>query len=276
MHPKLRRETGSDEGWQPLTYAFLNGPSPIAFAHRGGSSADENGLAAFGRAARMGFRYIETDVRATRDGIPFIFHDKRLGRMTGCNRALHDLKASEVRRLSLPRGEPIPTLRETLEAFPNLRFNLDLKEDAAVEPVAKVLEGIKAQLRVCVTSFSERRVAMVRRRLGPSVCTGLGISGVLRTVVDSMIPWGGTRWSQTAAVIQLPLEWRGVALVTPTSVDKFHEAGLAVHVWTLNDRAAIGKALDAGVDGVMTDRPELLKEVLLTRGLWRQVFDSRD
>jgi glycerophosphoryl diester phosphodiesterase len=218
----------------------------------------------------MGFRYIETDVRATRDGVPFIFHDKNLSRMTGCDRAFNELDAREVRQLTLPRGEVIPTLREALEAFPNLRFNLDLKEDAAVEPVVEVLEGIKAQQRVCVTSFSERRVAAARRRLGPSVCTGLGITGAIRMIVGSVLPSLHGHRKHAAAVIQLPLEWMGLALLTPATVARCHDAGLAVHAWTLNDRAAISKALDAGVDGVMTDTPELLKEVLTSRGLWER------
>jgi glycerophosphoryl diester phosphodiesterase len=258
-----------------LTHPFLEGPTPIAFAHRGGSATDENGLSAFRAAFELGYRYMETDVRATRDGVAFVFHDERLERMTGCDRAIADLSAAEMKLLTLPGGEEVPTLRETLETFPQLRFNLDLKADTAVGPAAAAIEDTGAQRRVCVTSFSESRVAAARDRLGPSVCTGLGIAGVLRVGLGSILARRGTDWCQGASVLQIPDRWRGIPVLTAQLVRRAHDLGLSLHVWTLNDRAAIERALDKGVDGVMTDRPRLLKEVLLARGLWKPRGDLR-
>jgi len=253
-----------------MNHAFLDSPTPIAFAHRGGSFESENGLSAFEAVQRLGFRYIETDVRTTRDGVAFVFHDENLGRMTGADREIADLTVADLEYLTLPSGDKIPTLRETLEAFPNLRFNLDLKDDAAVEPVIALIEELEAHRQVCIASFSESRVSAVRDRFGPTVCTGLGVSGILRVGLASTVSLNRHSWRRGASVLQIPVRLSGVPVLTSKLVRKAHQAGLAVHVWTLNDRSTIESALDKGVDGVMTDRPHLLKEVLLSRGLWRE------
>lgn len=249
-----------------MTFAFLETPMPIAFAHRGGAVAAENALAAFDAAQQIGYRYIEVDVRTTRDGVPVVFHDADLRRMTGRAHQVSDLTAKEVAQLELGGGNGVPTLSEALSAFPDIRFNIDLKDAAAVEPVAELLRRTGALSRVCVTSFSERRIDAARSLLGPEACTGLGIAGVLRFFVTSL--WPGYREHPEAAVLQLPLRWHGVPVVTPRLVARAHEAGLAVHVWTLNDEPSISTALDAGVDGVMTDNLKLLKKIFLERGLW--------
>lgn len=249
-----------------MTFAFLETAVPIAFAHRGGTVGAENALAAFDTARQIGYRYIEIDVRTTRDGVPVVFHDADLRRMTGSTHEISDLTATEVASLELHGGDRVPTLAEALNAFPDIRFNIDLKDAAAVEPVAELLRCTDSLSRVCITSFSESRIDAARRLLGPEVCTGLGIAGVLRFVATSL--WPGYLEHPEAAVLQLPLSWRGVPVVTPHLVAKAHNAGLVVHVWTLNDEVSILTALDAGVDGVMTDNLELLKKVLLERGLW--------
>lgn len=208
---------------------------------------------------------METDVRTTRDGVPLIFHDQDLQRMTGHSGDVGDLTAAEIAQLALPGGDAIPTLAEALETLPDLRFNIDLKDDEAVQPVSRVLAETGALQRVCVTSFSERRVAAARRLLGPDACTGLGIGGTLRFAISSILP--GPARSQ-AAVLQLPLGWHGIRLITARTVKRAHEAGLSLHAWTLNDESSIELALDLGVDGVITDRLQLLKDILVSRGVW--------
>ncbi len=241
--------------------------SPVALAHRGGSGGGENTLAAFAVAEGQGYACIETDVRTSSDGVPFLFHDADLERLIGRRARIGDLRAVEIATLELPGGERIPTLVEALLEFPRLCFNLDLKDDAAVEPVARALAATGALDRVCVTSFSERRIVAARRLLGPRVCTGLGVAGVLRVALTSILPGGG--WTRGASVLQIPFRRHGIRLLRRGLVRRAHRSGLKVHVWTLNDRASIEAALDAGVDGVMTDDLPLLKEVLLDRGLWR-------
>lgn len=252
-----------------MTHSFLDSPSPIAFAHRGGSWGSENALSAFQAVQRLGYRYIETDVRASRDGVAFVFHDENLSRMTGFDRAISDLDAAEIRGLVLPAGDAIPTLEEALERFPDLRFNIDLKDDRCVAAVVKVVEGLNVQRRVCITSFSERRVVEVRRLLGPTVCTGLGVGGTLRTLLGAALPFRLPTLTGGAAVLQVPFRWHGVRVLNAEFVKRANDAGLAVHVWTLNDRPVIEAALNLGVDGVMTDQPRLLKGILEERGLWK-------
>ncbi len=252
-----------------MTFAYLDSPRPIALAHRGGSTAGENGLAAFEAVERLGFRYIETDVRTTQDGVPFVFHDEDVRRMTGVDGSVGEMAASELERLSLPSGGSIPTLAAALEGFPRMRFNIDLKDDAAVGAVASLLGRVDALDRVCLTSFSDRRIAAARRLLGDELCTGLGVGGALAVGARSILPWGGVARPRGPAVAQVPFRWRGIRLVSRRVVNRAHADGLALHVWTLNDRAEIEAALEAGVDGVMSDRPELLKDVLVARGLWQ-------
>jgi len=252
-----------------MNHEFLDSPSPIPFAHRGGATDAENGLSAFGAAAELGFRYNETDVRASRDGVAFIFHDESLVRMTGLDRKLAQLNSGEVRALSLPGGERIPTLREALTAFPRLRFNLDLKEDAVIEPVSRTIAELGVQQRVCVTSFSERRISAVRKRLGSEVCTGLGISGPLRVGLGSLLSCGRLNVRGEASVLQIPFRWKGLPVLSSALVKRIQGQGLSLHVWTLNERDDIEQALDIGVDGVMTDRPQLLKQIMIWRDLWK-------
>lgn len=226
----------------------------------------ENALATFAAAEDLGYRYIEIDVRTTRDGVPVVFHDADLRRMTGRAAKVEELTAGEVGELRLPHGNRIPGLAEALTEFPRLRFNIDLKDDAALGPVARVLVEEDALSRVCVTSFSHRRISAARELLGPRACTGLGVAGVGVLAATALLPGGG--WTGGASVLQIPFRWRGRALVHPGLVALAHRAGLVVHVWTLNEKAEIEAALDAGVDGVMSDRLELLKETLGSRGLW--------
>lgn len=186
--------------------------------------------------------------------------------MTGHAGRVSHLTADEISQMRLPNGEAVPRLAEALDAFPDLRFNIDLKDAAGIEPVARLLRDSETLDRVCITSFSEGRVARVRHLLGPAACTGLGVAGALRFVATSFLP--GSGHTNGAAVLQLPLRWHGFPVITRALVERAHEASLAVHVWTLNDTDSIRSALDAGVDGIMTDRLRLLKETLEKLGLW--------
>jgi glycerophosphoryl diester phosphodiesterase len=228
---------------------------------------DENALPAFAAVEELGYRYVETDIRTSNDGVPFVFHDPDLKRLTGEAKRIEEMSAKEVADVVLPHGAHIPTLTEALRLFPRLRFNIDLKDLASVGPVVRVLTDEDVLQRVCVASFSERRIAAARHLLGPEVCTGLGIGGILRVALTSLLP-GRTR-TDGASVLQIPFRRHGIRLVNQRVVRWAHRAGLVVHVWTLNDRRMIEQALDMGVDGVMTDEPQLLKEILLARGQWR-------
>src|SRR5450432_2302420 len=134
---------------------FLDWPAPIAFAHRGGAGDwPENTMPAFAGAVALGYRYVETDVHVTSDGVLLAFHDDHLDRVTDGTGAISDLPYAEVRTTLVDGREPIPRLDELLDAWPELRINIDAKHDEAVEPLAEVIEKANAIDRVCVASFS--------------------------------------------------------------------------------------------------------------------------
>ena len=246
-------------------FAFLQTDLPIAFAHRGGAlEAPENTLAAFGHAVSLGYRYIETDVQATRDGIAVIFHDDDLKRLVGRPEAVGDLDWSELRNLRVA-GEEIPRLDDLLTAWPELRINLEPKSDAAVVPIAEAIRRAAALDRVCVGSFQEARVRRLRELLGAELCWSPGPLGVFRVwATGHGLPLG----APDCGAIQVPTHFRGIPLVTRKLVRAAHARGLQVHVWTVDKREEMERLLDLGVDGLMTDRPTLLRDVLRSRGLW--------
>jgi glycerophosphoryl diester phosphodiesterase len=252
-------------------HPFLDHPGPIAFAHRGGASdAPENTLAAFAAAVRLGYRYLETDVHATADGILVAFHDERLDRVTDRRGLIAELPWAEVARARVAGREPIPRLEELLEAWPQVRLNVDPKHDAAVEPLIAVLRRPGVLERVCVGSFSGRRLARLRAALGPGLCTSLGPRGVAGLRLDS---WGAPGAGALVAAegadcVQVPVRRGIVPLVDRRFIRAAHRRGLPVHVWTVNEPGEMVRLLDLGVDGLMTDRPALLREVLAARGQW--------
>jgi glycerophosphoryl diester phosphodiesterase len=254
----------------PSEWPFLDSPGVLAFAHRGahGPDADgvpENTMAAFQAAVRLGYRYVETDVHRTADGVLVAFHDDRLDRVTDRTGKIAELPWSAVAEARLAGGEGVPVLEDLLGSWPDLRINVDAKADAAVDPLAAVIERTRSIHRVCVGSFSGKRLARVRRRLGPELCTSLGPFDTARVRVASLgVPVGPL----PAACAQVPVRQNGVPVVDRRFVAAAHRRGLPVHVWTIDDPAEMGRLLDLGVDGLMTDRPATLKDVLTARGSW--------
>lgn len=246
-------------------HPFLQNDGPIPFVHRGGPiGATENTVAAFARAFDLGYRYFETDVHATRDGVLVAFHDRTLRRMTGERTAIADLTWEEARRVRVD-GESVPLLVELLEAFPDARFNVDPKHDEAARPLVELLRSRRELDRVCLASFSDRRLAYLRVALGPAACTSAGPREVARARVAAS---ARRRVSIGADVLQVPPGSGPLELVDARFLDAAHAAGLPVHVWTVNDRAEMVRLLDLGVDGLMSDDPHLLREVLVERGEW--------
>ncbi|HSR23566.1 MAG TPA: glycerophosphodiester phosphodiesterase [Candidatus Eisenbacteria bacterium] len=255
----------------PWAYAFLD-RAPIAFAHRGGAAGGlENSLAAFSRAVDLGYRYLETDVHSTADGVLLAFHDRTLDRVTDRAGRVAELPYAEVRRARIGGVEPIPTLEELLGAWPHVRVNIDVKDASAIAPLVEVVRRTGAIDRVCVASFSDRRLAAVRRELGPRLCTALGPRGVavLRAASTHRLAHalaGGAAGRVPCA--QVPDRVGPLRVVTAGFVDLAHRQGQRVHVWTIDDAAEMHRLLDLGVDGIMTDRIDTLRDVLISRGCW--------
>jgi len=249
-------------------YAFLDWPHPIPFAHRGGAAevGGENTLAAFGRALAMGYRYLETDGRVTSDGVLLAFHDESLDRVTDLTGRLEDRPWSEVRQAKVgPEGEAITTMEALLDAFPDARFNIDPKMDAAVAPLAEALRRTNAFDRVNVAAFSDRRLLQLRKAVGRPICTSMGPAAIARLRLSGFgVPVGPF----AAACVQVPLTYRQRTLVDGRFVTGAGRRGIPVHVWTIDDPAEMHRLLDLGVGGIMTDRPSMLKQVMEERGQW--------
>jgi glycerophosphoryl diester phosphodiesterase len=248
-------------------YPYLDHGGPIAMAHRGGAKHPdnigyENSLHAFQNAVDLGYTYLETDLHATSDGVVIAFHDHRLDRVTDRTGVVAELPWSEVSKARINGHEPIPRLDELLEQFPNIRFNLDIKAEGGLEPSAAVLKAANAIDRVCVSSFSQSRVRRIRKLLGPRLCTGYGEWEIaLIRFLPFALPSAG-------ASLQIPQAYGPLRVLTPGLIKRAHARGKQIHVWTVDDPALMHRLLDAGVDGIITDRTDLLRDVLMERGQW--------
>jgi glycerophosphoryl diester phosphodiesterase len=255
-------------------YAYLDHPGPLAFAHRGGTGPAanhdlENSMAAFQAAVDLGYRYLETDVHVTADGQVVAAHDATVERTTGGAGAIAELSYAQLRRHLIAGRETIPLLQDVLTTWPGVRVNIDVKVAGAIDPVVDVVRRHDAHERVCFASFSERRIRRVRRLLGPHVATAYGPLGVaaLRT-----LPLAGLRrrlLSASVPCLQVPWRVRRFEVVTAGFVRRAHALGKHVHVWTVDDPATMRLLLDRGVDGLISDRIDLLRDVLVERGQWQ-------
>ncbi len=250
------------------SHPYFDHPRPLALAHRGFSRTGlENSMAAFQAAVDLGYAYVETDVHATSDGVVVAFHDHTLDRVTDGAGVISSLPWHRVRSVRIGGAEPIPTLEELLGSFPGLRVNIDIKAASAAGPLAGVIERTASHARVCLASFSDRRRRMVLRRLSAPVATSAGRPTIAR--FRSAVAAGSVSLVRAALrgvdCLQVPERYGRVGLVTPASVDAAHAAGRQMHVWTVNDPADMHRLLDLGVDGLVTDRADLLRDVLAER-----------
>jgi glycerophosphoryl diester phosphodiesterase len=250
----------------PGVLPYLDHPGPLAFAHRGGAALNpENTWASFGHAISLGYRYLETDVRLTRDGVVLAFHDATLDRVADRTGTIAELTWEEVRRARIGGTQEPVRLDALLEAYPDVRVNIDAKEDAVVEPLARVLERTDAVDRVCIASFRDARLARIRSLLGPALCISAGPRGVARLRLAAS---GARVRPPTIPCVQVPVRTRGVRIVDERFVATAHRAGIAVHVWTVDRPEEMRRLLDLGVDGIITDQPGLLRDVLVERDQW--------
>jgi glycerophosphoryl diester phosphodiesterase len=250
-------------------FAFLDGPTPIAMAHRGGAIEHlENTLPAFQACVDMGYRYLETDVRVTADGVLAVFHDPTLERVTDRTGRIEQLSWAEVSQARIGGREPILKLEDLLGAWPDVRFNLDIKAAGVLAPLVRTVRRLGVADRICLGSFSDARVAAARRIFGPTVCTSLGPRGVAALRLSSYSPRAAGLVRIQAGCAQVPLQLGGRALVDERFIAAAHARGLQVHVWTVDSPDECTTMLDMGVDGVMTDRPGMLRELLEKRGQW--------
>ena len=266
---------------------FLDHPRPIAFAHRGGAAhAPENSWPAFEHAVKLGYAYLETDARATFDGKLMAFHDRNLERVTDAEGPINMKSYREVAALRVAGSEPIPLIEDLLGAWPSVRFNIDVKDEAGIPLLPGVLRRTSAWDRVCLTSFSGARLRAVRKLLDHPVCMTTSPSAIAAVRYSIGVGSPGSAGSAGSAgpgrsqepptrLLARRLSQAGACcaqvpgrVATRPFVRRAHALGLDVHVWTINDRAGMTRFLDLGADGIMTDDIETLREVLIERGQW--------
>ena len=236
-------------------------------AHRGGArETSENTRAGFEYAVSLGYAYLESDIQVTRDGIAVLFHDPKLDRTTNATGLISDHTWEQLRKVETDKGvDQIMRVDEALNCFPAQKFNLDLKCEAAVDTFAAIMDSTGAYDRVLASSFSDDRLQRVRKRLGPRLVTSAGPREVGKFLAGS---WGLRHRTSGPLALQIPSSIKGVPGVTDALVKHAHERGLHVHVWTIDDPAEMTRLLELGVDGLMTDRPSVLKDLLVDRGTW--------
>jgi glycerophosphoryl diester phosphodiesterase len=251
---------------------YLAGPYPRAFAHRGWHLGDlsgmENSLSAFRRAVDEGYRYLETDVHATADGVVVVHHDDDLDRTTDAHGVVARMPWKTVSAAKIGGREPICRLEDLLEELPDALINIDVKTDSAIEPVAETLRRTGAINRVCLASFSDSRLQRLRARIGPKLVTSMGPRSVAALWTAGRL-WAPRAWrSIRGRMAQVPVTQGRLRVVDQRLITAAHRRGMEVHVWTIDDPAQMNHLLDLGVDGLVTDQPGILRDVLRARGAW--------
>lgn len=242
---------------------------PLAIAHRGGAHlAPENTLAAFAMSTALGLRYIESDVRLTKDGELVCFHDELLDRCTTGTGRVADRTSRELRaEVRVGGTEPIPTLREALESFPDTCFTVDLKDRAAIAPMARLLQRREFAERVCVAGAWDGWLQLLDSQ-APHVRTALGWRSLVTLISASKAGVQPPASVVRGRFAHVPLRLGRMPIHSPSLVRRARRLGVRVVVWTVDDPQTMHALLDMGVDGIITDRPDVLRTVLISRGVW--------
>jgi glycerophosphoryl diester phosphodiesterase len=234
---------------------------PEVIVHRGGLWKDvgENTLESFRRSADLGLEWIETDVHTSRDGVVYAVHDPDLRRLAGRPERIRDLPAAEVDAVELVSGGRIPRMSAILEELPESSFNIDVKSDRAAAPLVRLVRQMQVGPRIRLASFSSRRLTRLRAAL-PGVRSSAGTSEVARFMLAGTP--AAARFDPGLDSLQVPLRRGPLPVVTARFVRDAHQAGLAVHVWTINDPRIMRALAELGADGLVTDFPELALRTL--------------
>jgi len=248
---------------------FDTGGNVAALAHRGFNlDGLENSMAAFQAAVDLGYHFVETDAHGTRDGVAVALHDASLNRTTDMQGNVADLPWSEVKEAKIGGVEPVPLFEDLLATWPHLRVNVDVKATSGIEPIAAAIERTNAHDRVCVASFSAARRRATLKLLSRPVATSAGTSEAAAFWAKVTLGAKGGRSVGQVDALQVPTNVGPLRTLHKRQVDAAHKANTEVHVWTINDPAQMEHLIDLGVDGLVSDRADLLKEVLIRRGKW--------
>jgi glycerophosphoryl diester phosphodiesterase len=229
----------------------------------------ENTMEAFAAAVALGYTHLETDVRQTADGVCVAFHDRTLRRVTGASGNLSDLSWDDVTRLRVSGCAPVggtgavPRVENLLTTWPDVRWALDVKQPSAIPALVRAVRAAKAEHRVCLSGTWDRWLLAAHRALGPAASLALGWGSMTSLVAGHGLRLRGHRY------VHLRLTVAGRPLPWPKVVERAHAHGLRLIAWGLVTSADMHRLLDHGVDGIISDHTDVLREVLVARGEWR-------
>jgi len=258
---------------------FAGEKSPmLVFAHRGGGGLiPENTLEAFVYSAEMGVDVLELDVRSTSDGTLIVMHDAAVDRTTDGRGRVHELTLEAVRKLdagylfSLDNGKTfpfrgkkitVPTLEEIFAALPEMTFNIEPKQRAPsiIAPLCNLIRERKMINKVIVGSFNQTTIDDFRREC-PEVATSASPSEATEFLALSKTGLSES-YNPPMQALQIPENLGKLSVVTEEFVKNAHRKNLKVHVWTINETADMERLINVGVDGIMTDYPDKLLDLL--------------
>ena len=242
---------------------YLNYDGLAVMAHRGGSlEAPENTIESFKYAIEIGSDIIETDIQLSSDGVPYIFHDDDLKRIPGIEKNFNDLLASEIDELNIFGDFKIPTLEETLKQFPDTKFQIDFKTDEVVDPAIEIINKLPhVKKNLCIASFSSQRLQKIKSKLS-DVTYSMGPHEVLKLLLKS---FGIYRGEVGGDCLQIPIYRYGIKIVTKRFVDFCKRENIKISVWTINSTEEMDYLIDLDVDGIITDKPKALINLLASR-----------
>ena len=232
----------------------------IGLSHRGNSKDFiENSFEAFNSVIQMGYKYIETDLRMTLDGEVIAFHDPDLKRLFNLDLLVKDLTFNEIANLFKEKNCRLLTLEDALKEFPHVNFNIDLKVKEAIQHSVKVVADLNSFDRVCFASFHSSHTKKVLH-LNQNAIVSMSMKDVALFKFFKI-------YNKRIKVIQIPIKWKGIKLLTRNLMQEAYKNNLLVHVWTVNDEVTINNLIDIGVNGIITDQPELLMKTMKERNL---------
>ena len=238
----------------------------LAFAHRGGNEfAPENSFRAFKSAVDIGYKYLETDVHLTKDGFLIAFHDDTLDRVTDKSGLIRDLTLSEVKKAKIAGTDEIPLLSELLNSFTDCFFNIDCKVDETVQPLINLINNKDFINRVCIGSFSQKRINFIRKSLGKDVKTSMGPAEV---ILSKFLSYTSLGYNFKSSYTSIPIRRYGIKLLEERNIKYLKSNNQKVIAWTINDEDQMKMLINIGIDGIMTDNLTLLKKVLIEENLW--------
>jgi glycerophosphoryl diester phosphodiesterase len=238
----------------------------LAFAHRGGNEfAPENSFRAFKSAVDIGYKYLETDVHLTKDGFLIAFHDDTLDRVTNKSGLIRDLTLSEIKKAKIAGTDEIPLLSELLNSFTDCFFNIDCKVDETVQPLINLINNKDFINRVCIGSFSQKRINFIRKSLGKEVKTSMGPAEV---ILSKFLSYTSLGYNFKSSYTSIPIRRYGINLLDERNINYLKSNNQKVIAWTINDEDQMKMLINIGIDGIMTDNLTLLKKVLIEESLW--------